>query len=505
MVSPARDVAEAVARGSELLKLGKLTDAQKVFRAALALDDTNTKVLALLGLAYFRSGQFEDARPIYEQLVERLPTDASHRLNLGLVYLKLGDAEHAIGALEASRALDPSQGRAVSYLGLAYARAGRYAEAYRSFLLAGQTDLATEIEINLTPAERDGIHAQLERTGIEARRKPPSTPPRPPAPAPKQEAKPRPARPNSDDPGSSVELVFPRPDDPSPAPSAPAHEIEAPRMTDSLQFVLPKRDAIPQPSQGQSIISAAVEVASPASAAATTAAARVAEGGTPPIPLSQLATDDLVRPDDGDHPLEVSASGALIVRVTDRVLTRLTGVHVTGGDLAYKPAMRRSRGHLTDEPFDYGGERLHVVSGNGYLIALPGERVFTAVALDDDIFYLREDLVFAFQAQLRWENGNVPGLRGKFPVVQFRGDGAVALRSAKPLVRVKLPAQGVLFVDAIRLAGWIGRVIPRAVVPPVGGPMGEVCVECTGEGVVLIDPAGHGSTASVNVIPPSIT
>ena len=27
------------------------------------------------------------------------------------------------------------------------------------------------------------------------------------------------------------------------------------------------------------------------------------------------------------------------------------------------------------------------------------------------------------------------------------------------------------------------------VVPPTDGPMGEVCVECTGEGVVLIDPA----------------
>jgi hypothetical protein len=53
-----------------------------------------------------------------------------------------------------------------------------------------------------------------------------------------------------------------------------------------------------------------------------------------------------------------------------------------------------------------------------------------------------------------------------------------------------LPSHGVLLVDARRLAGWIGRVIPRAVVSPVGGPMGEVCVECTGEGVVLIDPAG---------------
>ena len=182
MASPALDreaVDQAVARGSELLKQGKLDEAQKAFRAALLLDGENPRVLALLGLTHFRASQFAQARPIYEELVERAPTEASHRLNLGLVYLKLGDSDKAIGSLEASRALDPSQGRAVSYLGLAYARAGRYAEAYRSFLLAGQNDLATEIEINLTAAERESIQAQLARAagGVEPRTRPPKEPP----------------------------------------------------------------------------------------------------------------------------------------------------------------------------------------------------------------------------------------------------------------------------------------------------------------------------------------
>ncbi|HEV7555686.1 MAG TPA: tetratricopeptide repeat protein, partial [Kofleriaceae bacterium] len=167
MVTPAPDreaFEQAIVRGSELLKQNQLDQAQRAFRAALELEPDSARVLALLGLAHFRAGEFAEARPIYEDLVERAPTDASHRLNLGLVYLKLNDAEHAINSLEASRALDPSQGRAVSYLGLAYARAGRYAEAYRSFLLANQNELASEIEQNLTPSERDGIHAQLQRS-----------------------------------------------------------------------------------------------------------------------------------------------------------------------------------------------------------------------------------------------------------------------------------------------------------------------------------------------------
>lgn len=182
MVTPARDreaIEQAVATGSEQLKAGRLDLAQASFREALAAEPENQRVLALLGLTYFRGGQFSDAQSIYEKLVELAATDPSHRLNLGLVYLKVNEHEKAITALEASRALDPSHGRAVNYLGLAYARAGRYAEAYRSFLIAGQNELAIEIEANLTQAERDGIHQQLGRTPqgpLGAGARPPASP-----------------------------------------------------------------------------------------------------------------------------------------------------------------------------------------------------------------------------------------------------------------------------------------------------------------------------------------
>jgi len=605
---------QAIVRGSELLRQNQLDQAQRAFRAALDIEPGSPKVLALLGLTHFRAGEFAEARPIYEELVERTPTDASHRLNLGLVYLKLNDADRAIGALEASRALDPSQGRAVSYLGLAYARAGRYAEAYRSFLLAGQNDLAVEIEQNLTPVERDGIHAQLQRTPSGPISVPVAPPPEPPAPAvevrtatpPRIEPVPMPPRggtlaaafrssrrpgsePAADRPATppagtpTVARTVTPPSGLSPTPAAtrpatpptgvprtapptpppkpttpttgvpvppwsgdvpgftqsvapertavpeaveilprsrpatspprrttgelPAIEIEAElpsgtsgqirmilaeepaptepaRVTESMQFVIGAKAEAPQPIAGETMISRAVADAEPAGVSI----ARAAEGALPPRPLSELATDELIRPDDGDAAFEVSIGGALIIRVKERMLSRLAGVHITGGDLGYEPATRRSRGHQTEERFDHGGVPLHVVTGTGYLIAIPHDCKFHAVVLDDDIFYLREDLVFAFEPSLRWENGNVPGLRGRLPVVQFRGDGAVALALPRPLVRVKLPPQGVVFVDADRLAGWIGRVIPRAVVPPNGGPLADVCVECTGEGVVLIDP-----------------
>ena len=269
------------------------------------------------------------------------------------------------------------------------------------------------------------------------------------------------------------------------------------RNSESVQFVLPKSPA-PPVADGRSMLSAAIEIATPASSIPV---ARTSASSQPAIPLSQLATEDLVRPDEGDERFEISSSGALVIRVDHRVHTRLDGVYATSGDLAFEPALRRSRGHLTDERFDYGGAPLQVVTGHGYMIALPGKQPFTAVVLDDDIFYLREDLVFAFESTLRWENGHVPGLRGRLPVVQFRGAGSVVLRSEQPLTRVKLPPSGIVYVDAARLAGWIGRVIPRAVVPPSGAPMGDVCVECTGEGVVLIAAQAAPEVVSTKVAP----
>ena len=507
VVSPARDreaIDQAIVRGSEQLKQGRLDLAQSSFREALALERDNIKVLALLGLTYFRGSQFAEARPIYEQLAELAPTDASHRLNLGLVYLKLGDGDKAINALEASRSLDPSQGRAISYLGLAYARAGRYAEAYRSFLMAGQHELASEIEINLTAPEREQIQAQLGKSSEPPRTTPRTTPPSPPPGASTEERRAvTTAHTISRTPSQETELAakaaaaIKQPPKPlgygevsSPEITIEKADLRPPKpldMTESQQFVLPTHDqAAPvAPAPGHSMVSMAVAAAAPASPPTPTTKA----GGTPPRPLSELATEELVRPADSDEVFEIAPGGALIMRVTDKLMTRLEGVHVTGGDLSYEPATRRSRGHQTLERFDYGGTSLYSVSGDGYLVAVPGKRHFSAVLLDDDILYLREDLVFAFEGSLRWENGNVPGLRGKLPIVQFRGDGALVLCTLRPLVRVKLTTSGVVLVDAARIAGWIGRVIPRAVVPVENGPLGAMCIECTGEGIVLVEPA----------------
>jgi hypothetical protein len=489
---PGREAFErAIVRGNEQLREGNVAEAQRAFLAALEHDADNVRALALLGLSYFRANQFGEAHAIYQDLCGRLPNDASHHLNLGLVRLKLGDTEGAIEALEASRRLDPSQGRAVNYLGLAYARAGRYADAYEAFLIADQGDLALEIEPNLSPTERAAVLTRVrgsadpdpfDSDAFEAFDRPGTPTPAPPGPVERRTER-----------SIGIGGAIRRPATPTPARTlaasspavAPAKAAAAPASS-KLARDPRTSDGAPELPATAGAITRAVAVAD-AATSGRDAATRVSTGNSPPMALSELAMSALVRPDDGDHPFEVGASGALLVRVTDRMFCRRSGVYATGGQLDFEAAHRRSRGANTEELFDHGGDPLSVVSGQGYLVAFPDRGRFVAVYLDDDILYLREEKVFAFSATLRWENGNIPGLRGRIPVVQFRGDGAVAFRSVRTITPIKLAAASTMFVEASALAGWIGRVIPRAVMPATGGPMEDVCVECTGEGVVLVE------------------
>jgi tetratricopeptide (TPR) repeat protein/uncharacterized protein (AIM24 family) len=244
-------------------------------------------------------------------------------------------------------------------------------------------------------------------------------------------------------------------------------------------------EPVPEPID-EGLVTRAVAMAVP-SAAAEGAATRVGIGQTAPLPLTELATARLIRPEDGNAPFEIGAGGVLIVRVNDRVLSRTEEVVVSCGDLAFEPAARRVRGAATGEIFGDGDKNLFIVTGKGYLVAAAAGQVFTAVALDEDILYLRETLVFAFEDQLRWENGNVPGSNGQMHVVQFRGTGCVVVRSRRPLLSLKLSAERVVYVEASVLAGWIGRVVPRLVTPAAGGKSSAPFVECAGEGVVLIE------------------
>ena len=247
------------------------------------------------------------ARPIYEDLVERAPTDASHRLNLGLVYLKLGDGDEG-DQLARGEPRARSEPGPRGQLPRPRVRARRPLRRGVSLVPARRPERARERDRDQPhAAERDGIHAQLgaARPSTRGRRRA-----RPPSSRSRRHAhlaaatRPRRARRRRARPPRAIRsrsAAAPR------RSTSPAIDRRAARRStsrparaadDASRCSSCCRRAAPGAAPASRCISAAVAVAVARRAPRITC--RTPPGGTPPIPLSQLATDELVRPDDGD-------------------------------------------------------------------------------------------------------------------------------------------------------------------------------------------------------------
>tara|TARA_R110002096_G_scaffold77896_10_gene183442 strand:- start:7516 stop:8952 length:1437 start_codon:yes stop_codon:yes gene_type:complete len=460
--SNADDLESLITRGGEFLQEDKVEEARDCFDGALKLSPDHEKALGLLGLTHFRLSDFESASGIYEKLVAKNPDDASYRLNLGLVHLKLDRPVEAIAELGKSRDLDPSQIRTVSYLGLAYARNGEYEDAYEAFLRADQSNLATEMEQYLDEETRQAIRDRVGSSDVVSS---------------------APDAQSTDD----AEMMFHSESAAELEPDAPA-DAELSESTPAASTPAEATDAAeadaasaPQALPDSGMITQAVDVVQPSAIAAV---ADAAPGHIAPEPVALFATRRLIRPNEGGQTLEIGAGGVLIAQVHKRLISRTEGVMVSSGELGFEPATRRIRGQQTDEVFGSGDAKLFLVTGEGYLLASAGGDHFTALSLDNDVVYLREECVFAFDPGLRWENGRIPG--SEFRVTQFRGNGCVAMRTPKEPLSVRLSSERVMYVDSEALAGWIGRVVPRLIKPAAGGRTSSPFVECSGEGVVLL-------------------
>jgi thioredoxin-like negative regulator of GroEL len=209
-----------------------------------------------------------------------------------------------------------------------------------------------------------------------------------------------------------------------------------------------------------------------------------------PAPILEVCARSLVAAEDAAAgPLELGPGGVLVVRPRPRCMLRLRLTVAEAGRLSRAPAPRREKGRAIDRPFGSEGDedRMMAVWGSPgvVVIAAPTGTRFTLLALDDDGLYVREELLVAFTDGLHWENGRVPQSGDDVPLVQLRGRGALALATRAVPLAVKLTASAPLSLPASRLVGWVGRVVPC--LRDLGD--GQARIECTGEGAVLVDPA----------------
>jgi uncharacterized protein (AIM24 family) len=191
-------------------------------------------------------------------------------------------------------------------------------------------------------------------------------------------------------------------------------------------------------------------------------------------------------------PFEVTTS-VISLQIDPEMFVRLDGLLAVFGTVDFKPAFKRFRARVTEKPFGEPGRRMMHASGKGKVCVAPAGRTFTIFEVGDDPAYVREDVLFAFEESLVFENGRVPSQQGAdLQLVHLRNRGRLLLVSRNEPFTMDVKKDEPCRVQADVLLGWTGNITPRLVAiadeaTPEGLAMNGV--ELTGEGRVMLDAA----------------
>jgi len=426
-----------LASAGELVAAKRFGEAESEILRALSDAPKNVQALNLLALVRYKLGRLAEAHATYREIAGAAPLDAHARRNLGLIALKLGNVDEALPELEMAVRLTPGDERAWSYLGYAYAKKGEVVEAAAAFRRAGQDALAQELE-----------HAATVR--------------RPPTPSIHSQV----VAPGDRDRGTNPIVA---------RASTPAIEPPSRRQQTAVGA---HALAPPLPPPLDEAVARLGSIDLPPEVAAETARAIEAT----PVPLLAFVLSRL-----GQAPAPAVPNGALRLSVADEAHVRADGVLAGAGDLKWAPAFRRSQGRHTTERLGPNGARFFRLTGAGDVWIAGAPARWLPVSLTEDVLYVREDRVLAFDGTLSWETGTVPG--ADLRMLQFRGRGVVALALGEAPVAIKVTEDRPTLLTAPRLVGWVGRLVPHGA-PVKGGTDADPApfqVVCQGEGVVLLD------------------
>jgi len=448
---PALDDAESMERSlsesSGLIAGGDARRAADILEQALQYQPRHQRARNLLGLALFKLGELARSEAIYRTLIEDHPDDPTLRVNLGLVFLKAGAASDAARCFETALDLSPGHDRARNYLGLALVALGQHARARECFLACGNAPMAERMAQALARSPlRDVADGAAERldtgqpfeSALER--------------APENKAVLGVIRPTtgwvSTTPGATVadtEREIPRVA--APVATAPA--------------------AVPAPAAAPAPVLATEETASPL--------AEYSYRTRLSVPSSQ-----------GGFAL---GSTEIAIHIHGEMLTRLDGLVASWGTVSVKPELKRFRGKATDKPFGEGARRMLRAAGHGRFVISREGRHFTALELGDEPAYFREEILFAFEESLLFENGRVPSRVGAdLHLVHLRGHGKLLLCTVGTPRSAEVVKGEPLRVPMDQLVGWHGPGIQPRLVPICDeAPELGVALELAGEGCALLD------------------
>jgi hypothetical protein len=178
---------------------------------------------------------------------------------------------------------------------------------------------------------------------------------------------------------------------------------------------------------------------------------------------------------------ELPTGAALRLIVDDEAHLRADAALAAVG-VRWEPAFRRAQGRRSGVPLGSAAAPFFRAVGPGEVwVAGPPGR-WLALALEDDVLYVREDRVLAFDGGVSWEAGAIPG--DGLRMLQFRGRGCVVLEIDQPPAAVKISDDRPALIASARLYGWVGRLVAHKQRAAVANPFS---VACQGDGVILFD------------------
>jgi thioredoxin-like negative regulator of GroEL len=446
----------ALAEGTESLHQGRAADARLALEKALRYKPRNQRARNLLGLSLFKLGELTRAEEIYRTLIEDHPADPTLRVNLGLVFLKANASADAVRCFETALDLAPEHQKAQNYLGLALAQKGELARAREWFNKAGNEAMAERMRQALAQSPiREVAH---EADAALAGERPFSSA--------VEEEKPRKKK------GDTLEM--PRP--PGFDPDAPA-PVNTPPVGTRWVATDPATPAAPPLAQVK-----AGNLPEPSAPEAATPSEAAAEG------LAHYTSEKRMAMPTGEGGFAIGPSEVL-VQVRGEMLTRLDGLVASWGSVNMKPELKRFRGKATDKPFGDGARRMLRATGDGRFVIAREGRHFTALELGDEPAYFREEILYAFEESIVFENGRVPSKGGQdLHLVHLRGRGRLLLVTVSVPQSVEVMRGEALRIPMDQLVGWHGPLIQPRLVPIVEeAPEMGVALELAGEGRALID------------------
>lgn len=121
----ATSYAEARADAAEVLaRMGQLTRALAIVRAALVAHPKEPALIASHTLALELGGDLKAARQVYADALLQLPANASLRLSYATMEERLGQSERAVGLVEPILETNPNETRALNFIGYNLANRG---------------------------------------------------------------------------------------------------------------------------------------------------------------------------------------------------------------------------------------------------------------------------------------------------------------------------------------------------------------------------------------------